>query len=218
MSELRVAFLGYGNVGAAIASAVARAGHDVVLAVNPERPDGAALAVAAHPDLAGATVAPAAEAVAAADVVVLAVPFAGLDALLPPLADALEGTVVVDATNPVGPGLTHGLGSSRSGAQHVAELVPGARVVKAFNVYGYENLSDPPTGPDGLRAVMPYAGDDVDAKAVVGGLLDGLGWEPLDVGPLAAAVDLEHMTLLWVRLVRVLGHDPRLVWAALGDR
>ena len=214
---MRLAFLGYGNVGSAIATAAARAGHDVVLATNPERPEGAAATVADHPDLASATTAAAVEAVTTADVVVLAVPFGSLDTLLPPLADRLAGKVVIDATNPVGPGLTHGLGSQQAGAQHVAGLVPDARVVKAFNVYGFENLSTPPTGPDGLRAVMPFAGDDADAKTTVAELLMQFGWQPLDVGPLAAAVDLEHMTLLWVRLVRALGHPPRLVWAALGD-
>lgn len=214
---MRIAFLGYGNVGSAIATAVARAGHDVVLATNPERPEGAAAVIARHPELASASVASAADAVSGADIVVLAVPFGSLDGLLTPLADRLTGAIVIDATNPVGPGLTHGLGSQRAGAQHVAELAPEARVMKAFNVYGFENLGEPPTGPDGLRAVMPFAGDDPDAKAAVSGLLSQLGWEPLDVGPLAAAVDLEHMTLLWVRLVRALGHPPRLVWAALRD-
>ncbi|MBU3702153.1 MAG: hypothetical protein FGM58_08935 [Acidimicrobiia bacterium] len=217
MRTMRLAFLGYGNVGSAIATAAARAGHDVVLATNPDRPDGAAAAIARNPDLAAATTASAVEAVTTADVVVLAVPFGSLDTLLPTLADRLAGTIVIDATNPVGPGLTHGLGSQQAGAQHVAALLPDARVVKAFNVYGFENLSTPPTGPDGLRAVMPFAGDDADAKATVAELLVQFGWQPLDVGPLAAAVDLEHMTLLWVRLVRALGHPSRLVWAALGD-
>ena len=214
---MRIAFLGYGNVGAAVASAVARVGHDVVLARNPARPDGAAAAIAANPDLASASVAEAADAVRDADVVVLAAPFGSLEGLLGPLADALVGRVVIDATNPVGPGFTHGLGSREAGAQHVARLVPGADVVKAFNVYGFENLSTPPAGPPGVRPLMPFAGDDVGAKATVGALLEQLGWHALDVGPLPAAVDLEHLTLLWVRLVRAGGHNPRLVWAALGD-
>lgn len=214
---MRVAFLGYGNVGAAIAGAVAGVGHDVVLATNADRPDSAAAAITAHPALADAEIAPAADAVAGADLVVLALPFAALDTVLPPLAEALAGTIVVDATNPVGPGLTHGLRSERSGAEHVAELVPQSHVVKAWNVYGFENLASPPAGPEGLRPMMPFAGDDATAKRTVGDLLGSLGWEPLDVGPLAAAVDLEHMTLLWVRLVRAGGHQPRLVWAAIED-
>jgi hypothetical protein len=214
---MRIAFLGYGNVGAAIAVAAARAGHDVVLATTADRPERAAAAASRHPELAGAAVAPAAEAVSGADIVVLAVPFEALEGLLPPLSGPLAGTVVIDATNPVGPGLTHGLGSRRAGAQRVAELLPDTKVIKTFNVYGFENLASPPVGPGGLRPVLPFAGDHAAAKAVVAGLLEQLGWEPLDAGPLAAAVDLEHMTLLWVRLVRMLGHPPRLVWAALRE-
>lgn len=210
-----VALLGYGHVGAALAGALLRAGHRVTLASRPERPGGAAEARAADPALAGAAVATAAEAVAAADLTVLAVPFAQADQVLPPLRDVLAHRTLVDATNPVGPGLTHGLRSERSGAEHIAGLVPATSVVKAFSVYGFENLAAPPSGPDGLRPVMPYAGDDLEAKRDVAGLIAGLGWEPLDVGPLPAALDLEHLTLLWVRMVRAGGRDPRLVWAAL---
>jgi hypothetical protein len=212
---VRITLIGYGNVGSALAVALATAGHQVTLATNPDRPDGAEAVRAAHPVLAGASVAAAEQAVAGADLVVLSVPLGALDALLPPLAPALAGTVVVDATNPVGPGLVHGLGSAQAGAHQVATLLPQSRVVKAFSVYGFENLSGPPAGPDGLRPVMPFAGDDPEAKSVVADLLDGLGWEPLDVGGLAAALDLEHLTLLWIRMVRGQGLDPHLVWAAL---
>ena len=218
MTGMRIALLGYGNVGSALAVALARAGHQVVLATNPDRPEGAEAVRAAHPELAGASVAAAGTAVAGAEIVVLSVPFAAVDAALPPLASALAGTVLVDATNPVGPGLVHGLGSAQAGAQHVASLVPDAHVVKAFSVYGFENLAGPPVGPDGLRPVMPFAGDDTGAKDTVAGLLAGLGWEPLDVGGLAAALDLEHLTLLWIRLVRGQGLDPYLTWAALRGR
>lgn len=214
---MRIALIGYGNVGSALAVAIARAGHDVVLAANPGRPRGADAVKAAHAALATASVAPAEQAVEGADLVILSVPFPALDAVLPPLAEHLAGAVVVDATNPVGPGLTHGLGSRHAGAQHVAGLLPGAKVVKSCSIYGFENLTSPPVGPGELRAAMPLAGDDADAKARVAQLLDDLGWEPLDVGGLGAALDLEHLTLLWIRLVRGQGRDPRLVWAALRD-
>ena len=214
MSRLRIAVLGHGNVGTALAGALLAAGHEVALGADGDRLAGAEQARAVHPALAAAAVSTASEAVEGADLVVLAVPFTALDELLPPLRDALVGVTVVDATNPVGPGFTHRLESGRSGAEHVAELAPGAHVVKAFNVYGVENLGAAPVAP-GPRPVMPYAGDDEAAKRRVGGLLADLGWEPLDVGPLAAAVDVEHLSLLWIRLVRGRGHDPHLVWAAL---
>ena len=215
---MKVAVLGYGHVGAAVASALLAAGHQVTLATNPSRPKAAYAVRDAEPGLSTATVADPVAAVGGADAVLLAVPFGAVEEVLEPLAEALNGTLLIDATNPVGPGLTHGLGSRQSGAERVAALAPGAAVVKAFSVYGFENLTDPPTGPHGIRPAMPYAGDDLDAKATVAALLTDLGWEPLDTGPLRAAVDLEHLTLLWVRMVRAEGFHPRLVWAALRDR
>lgn len=215
---MHLSILGYGHVGTAVASALLAAGHKVTLATNPRRPEGAVAVRDADPRLAAATVAEPLAAVTNADAVLLAVPFPVVEDVLAPLADALEGTLLIDATNPVGPGLTHGLSSRHSGAERVASLAAGAAVVKAFSVYGYENLADPPTGPDGIRPAMPYAGDDPTAKATVATLLTGLGWEPIDAGPLAAALDLEHLTLLWVRMVRAGGLHPRLVWAALRDR
>jgi hypothetical protein len=209
---VRIAVLGYGNVGGTLAGAFLAAGHHVVLATNPTRPDGAQQARDGDPRLAGAEVADPLDAVTGADLVVLAVPFGAVDGVLAPLAQALAGTVVVDATNPVGPGLTHGLGTT-SGSRHVASLAPEALVVKAFSVYGYENLGR--SSADGARPVMFFAGDDSAAKTQVATLLDGLGWEPLDAGSLDAALDLEHLTLLWIRLVRLGGQDPHLVWAAL---
>ena len=62
--------------------------------------------------------------------------------------------------------------------------------------------------------VMMYCGDDPAAKQVVSKLIEQLGWQPLDVGGMEQALHLEHMTLLWVRMVRVMGHSPSLVWAA----
>jgi predicted dinucleotide-binding enzyme len=215
---MHLSILGYGHVGGTLARALLAAGHHVTLATNPGRPEGAIAVRDADPRLAAATVAEPHDAVTNADAVLLAVPFLVVEDVLTPLADALDGALLIDATNPVGPGLTHGLGSRHSGAQAVAALAPGASVVKAFSVYGYENLADPPTRPDGIRPAMPYAGDDPTAKATVATLLTSLGWEPIDAGPLAAAVDLEHLTLLWVRMVRAGGLHPRLVWAALRDR
>ena len=63
--------------------------------------------------------------------------------------------------------------------------------------------------------MMLICGNDAAAKATVASLAETLGWEPLDVGGLEQALHLEHMTLLWVRMVRAGGASPHLVWAAL---
>lgn len=214
MSEARtVAVIGAGRVGTALAASLLHAGHRVVLAA-PDRPSaGIARARAADPGLGSA---PVDAAVAGADAVLLCTPFAANGDALAPVAGALAGRVLVDCTNPVGAGLRHGLGSVRSGAEAVADLVPGARVVKGFSVYGVEVLADPRALGGAPAPMMPLAGDDRAAVALVARLAADMGWEPLAVGPLSQALHLEHMTLLWVRMVRGDGHAPRLAWAALG--
>jgi predicted dinucleotide-binding enzyme len=208
----KIAFIGAGNVGAALAARLAAAGHAVVLAESRAGSPSVAAALRAHPSLAAR---PVREAVRDAEVVFLATPFAAHATVLPELAGDLAGKVLVDCTNPVGPGLTHGLKSERSGAEYVQSLAPAARVVKAFTIYGHENLADPAYPGYGVKPAMLFCGDAADAKASVAGLITECGFEPVDVGPLVQALHLEHMTLLWVRMVRAGGRSPDLVWAAL---
>lgn len=184
--------IGAGKVGRSLADGLAGAGHDVV--VPPRGQESAALP--------------------GSDVVVLAVPFPAVSEVLPPLADQLAGTVLIDCTNPVGPGPSHGLDSAGSGSQVVQRLVPDASVVKAFSIYGWENLADH-SFPGSLRPLMMVAGDDASATATVADLASDLGWDPLVVGSLEQALHLEHLTLLWIRMVRGQGRSPHLVWARL---
>lgn len=209
---MRIAFIGYGQVGAPLADHLQRAGHDVVLAAANPASDSVRQATARNQALRVAT--PEA-AVREAEVVFLATPFQANAAALSAVAALLPGKVLVDCTNPVGPGLTHGLQSLESGAQQVQRLAPGARVVKAFSVYGFENFEDNAFPATTQKPAMFFCGDDAAAKATVGGLIAQLGWDPLDVGGLVQALHLEHMTLLWVRMVRVNKASPHMVWAAL---
>lgn len=209
---MTIAFIGYGNVGAPLADRLQRAGHDVVLAASNPTSDSVTRATARNPAL---RVASPLDAVRDASVVFLATPFQANGAALAPVADALAGKVLVDCTNPVGPGLTHGLANVESGAQMVQRLAPAARVVKAFSIYGFENFEDNRFPAAGATPAMFFCGDDAAAKADVARLIAALGWEPLDVGGLAQALHLEHMTLLWVRMVRVHKASPHMVWAVL---
>lgn len=209
---MQIAFIGAGQVGAPLAARLAEAGHKVVLAES--RPGSASIASAkARTPL--LTSAPVAEAVEAADVVFLATPFQANEAALLPLTDLLAGKVLVDCTNPVGPGLTHGLRNERSGSEFVQALVPKARVVKAFTIYGFENFEDSFYPAYAVNPAMLYCGDDTSAKSSIAELIAACGFEPVDVGGLQQALHLEHMTLLWVRMVRLNRHSPHLVWAAL---
>jgi predicted dinucleotide-binding enzyme len=209
---MNLAFIGYGRVGGALANHLQRLGHEVTLAAsNPD--SGSVRALLARN--AGIRVAEPVEAVKASDVVFLATPFAANESALAGVAADLAGKVLVDCTNPVGPRVTHALGSARSGTESIQALLPRTSVVKAFSIYGYENFENPTYPGYGVKPVMLYCGDDTAAKRTVGGLIAELGWQPLDVGGLEQALHLEHMTLLWVRLVRVHGRSPHLVWAML---
>jgi len=207
---MKLAFIGHGNVGGALAAALARRGHEVTLAVRD--PDAEPPRLPGDPSVA---VASTTDAVAGAELVVLATPFAAVAQVVPPLAAALAGKVVIDCTNPVGPGLSHGLGSQQSGSAMIQGLAPAARVVKAFSIYGYENLAEPSFPGAGAAPAMMFCGDDAAAKAMVAALIAALGWEPVDVGGLSQALHLEHLTLLWIRMVRAGGASPHTVWARL---
>lgn len=209
---MNIAFIGYGNVGAPLADHLQRAGHVVTLAAHDANSASVQRALARNANL---RVAEPRAAVRGADVVFLATPFEANESALKPLAEHLAGKVLVDCTNPVGPGLTHGLGNVQSGSQRVQQLAPGAKVVKAFTIYGFENFENSAYPGYNVKPAMMYCGNDADAKRTVAKLIAQLGWEPLDVGGLEQALHLEHLTLLWVRMVRVNGASPNLVWAAL---
>jgi len=209
---MKIAFIGYGNVGAPLASRLRQVGHEVTLAAADPESASVRKALARNPGLA---VAAPREAVGAAEVVFLATPFSANAAALETVTEELKGKILVDCTNPVGPGLSHGLQSRQSGAEMVQALAPEAHVVKAFTIYGFENLEDNAYPAWNVRPVMMYCGRDAAAKQAVGELIAQLGWEPLDVGGLEQALHLEHMTLLWVRMVRAHGHSPHMVWAVL---
>ena len=209
---MKIAFIGYGNVGAPLAAQLERLGHEVTLAaVNPGS-ESVKKALALNPRL---RVTAPQEAVAAAEVVFLATPFGANEAALRVVEAQLAGRILVDCTNPVGPNLSHGLQSAASGSGMIQAMLPATRVVKAFTIYGYENFVDNSYPGYSVKPAMMFCGDDAGAKRVVGALIGELGWEPLDVGGLEQALHLEHLTLLWVRMVRVNGHSPNLVWARL---
>jgi 8-hydroxy-5-deazaflavin:NADPH oxidoreductase len=212
MSAMKIAFLGHGNVGAPLADHLQRLGHAVTLAAREAGSDGVKKARARNAHL---KVEAPREAAGGAEVVFLATPFQANEEVLKGVARELDGKILVDCTNPVGPGLRHALDSVESGSQRVQRLVPAARVVKAFSIYGFENLENSAFPAQDVRPAMMFCGNDTEAKATVGELIAQLGWEPLDVGGLEQALHLEHMTLLWVRMVRVNGASPHTVWARL---
>ncbi len=196
---MNIGIFGAGRIGSRLARAWRTAGHAVTLGVRDvDKPDVQSLMAET-----GASSTSIEEAARARDVLVLAVPYAALDGLLPVIAPSAAGTIVIDATNALGPGRTLRFPPTTSAAEETAKRLPGARVIKAFNTQGAEILSRPVYG--NTRATGFYCGDDPDAKRVVLGLVADVGLEPVDIGPLENARLLEVMTLVWLASVDVSG-------------
>jgi predicted dinucleotide-binding enzyme len=210
---MNITFIGVGNVGAPLADHSQKLGHKVTIAARDPNSQSVQAALSRNTNLEVKTPI---EAVKSAEIVFLATPFAANEAALGEVSLALEGKILVDCTNPVGANLSHGLQSERSGAEVVQNLVPDAKVVKAFTIYGFENFEDNAyPGYGDLKPAMLIAGDDAIAKQSVATLCQELGWEPVDVGNLAMSLHLEHMTLLWIKMARVQGLGSGFVWAKL---
>jgi hypothetical protein len=187
---MKIGVIGSGDVGEALATGLAAAGHEAVVgsrAPGKTRLDGIEVVT----QRAAAEV---------GDVVVLALPAGVVVDVAGELRGALADKPVVDTANEY-----PSAGAEPSLAAHVAEAAPEAHLVKAFNTIGANLMTDPVV--DGTPATMFLAGDDADAVETVRALAADLGFEPVVAGDLAAAAHLEHLARLWIHLSREYGRD-----------
>ena len=105
------------------------------------------------------------------------------------------------------------LGTSTSGAEQIAAAARGARVVKAFNTTGAENMADSAYAAG--RILMPVCGDDAEARARVLALASLLGFDAVDCGELKAARYLEPFAMTWIHLALKMGHGRRFAFARM---
>ncbi|WP_433265993.1 NADPH-dependent F420 reductase [Actinosynnema sp. CS-041913] len=172
---MQVGIIGAGNIGTAVATKLARAGHDVVIS-NSRGPE-------SLPPLDGVTPGTVADAVRR-EITILAVPWVALD--LATQGHDWSGKVVVDASNPILPGfVVADLGGQPSSAIVAAKL-PGALLVKGFNTLSPERLL-----ADGATVIF-LSGDHPEATAKVAELVESSGWAAIDLGPLAEGGRLQQ--------------------------
>ena len=176
---MKIGIIGAGNIGGTLASLLGAAGHDVMLA-NSRGPDTLSDVVAGMSGVRASTVEDAAR---FGDIVIEAIPFNSYTDLP---AAALRGRILVSASN-YSPTRDRNITlGERTPSEALAEHLSGARVVKAFNTIYWEHLRN--RGDIGKarddRRVVPLASDDEEAKAVVAGLIDELGFGALDMGSL----------------------------------
>jgi predicted dinucleotide-binding enzyme len=189
-----VGIIGAGRLGQAMARTALRAGRSVVIA-NSRGPESLASVVS---ELGDGVSAGTAKQAAAAGIVVVAVPWDSV----PQAVQGIDwkGRAVIDATNDWAADDLNG----RTSSELVADLVAGARVVKAANTLGAEVLGSDPQEAGGRRVIF-ISGDDADAKAAVVTLFEDAGFAAIDLGGLApgGAMQQIHHPLAGVNLIRV---------------
>jgi len=185
---MHIAIIGKGNVGTALQAGLSQLGHQVLtVGRNPQLVHQAALA---------------------SELIILAMPYSETDNVVTALGVAADGKVVVDATNLLTDSLHLAAGFDTSGAEQLQQKLPAARVVKAFNTCFAATMSTGHVKGEQLAGLV--AGDDAAAKQTVLDMVDALGFDAVDAGPLQMARYLEPMALLNIRLAYVQGLGPNM--------
>jgi predicted dinucleotide-binding enzyme len=196
---MRVTVIGAGNIGGALATAFAAAGHIVAVGVrDPAGADGL------RSDGQSVRTSAIADALADADVVVLALPGKAVADLAREHAEVLAGKLVIDATNNLG-------GGAVNGHDALTDAVSGVRYARAFNTLGFENLREPKFGRE--RADMFFAAGEND-RDTVAELIEAVGLRPVWVGADAHAI-VDGVLPLWFALSR--SHGRHLAFRVLTD-
>jgi hypothetical protein len=190
-----IAVIGTGDVAAALGPEFAEQGHTIVY--GSRDPSRAVVRALVERTGGGASATTPAESVAGADIVVMAVPGTAAQSVTTGLGD-LSGKIIIDPTNAIDrndDGYLE-LVYDTSSAEIIQRAAPGAHVVKAFNTLNWRTMVDPDSS--GGPVSIPLVGDSAAAKARVAELVEGMGLEAIDLGPLRYARHVEGMLLVWI--------------------
>jgi len=181
---MKIAIIGKGNVGTAIATGLSRKGHEIKHGHRDPKE-------------------PVSEAARWGEVIILAVPYENVADAAKTIGSSADGKVLLDVTNAIGENMNLAIGFSTSAAEKLQKKLPKARVVKAFNTVFAANQSTGRIGNEQLTLFV--AGDHAKAKQTVMQLGRDIGFDPVDAGPLKAARYLEPMAMLLINLGYGLG-------------
>jgi 8-hydroxy-5-deazaflavin:NADPH oxidoreductase len=184
---MKIAVIGTGNIGGSLGRRWHAAGYDVVYGSRGASGDGPG----------GAPQRPVADAVAGADVVLVAVPGRAVADFVDSNAAALDGKIVIDAANRVGE-------PEFNSRATIAAAAPGARYARAFNTLGWENFADPLPGAVLFFAAAP------GARPTVEELITAVGLEPACLGDADATATVDNLLPVWFSLVQQRGGNRRL--------
>jgi predicted dinucleotide-binding enzyme len=204
---MRIGVLGTGNMAEALATPWVRAGHEVIIGGrDAHKAERLAQRIGG-----GATAAGLRAAAATGQVVLAALPFGVGAEVARDLHVALEGKVLIDCSNPIGPGFRLLTQGSPSAAQQLAAAAPGAHVVKAFNLCHEDVWRMRPPVFDGRPLAVPISGNEETALMRVAELVRDMGCEPLAAGGLERAGLLEATAALFIALWVGEGADAQAI-------
>ena len=180
--KLKIGVIGSGRIGSTLGGLWVKAGHEVMFSSLDIEHDRALAAKLGG----GARAGTSREAAAFGEVLLIAVPYSALPAVGKDLANQIKGKVVIDASNPIvnRDGEIATWAREKGAGLASMELLPGARIVRAFNAIGFARMAVAHQHTE--RMGMPMAGDDAKAVAVASRLVREIGYEPVLVGGLAA--------------------------------
>jgi NADPH-dependent F420 reductase len=209
---MKIGIIGTGSMGKGLGEIWAEKNHEIMFGsrdpVNAEK-----IAKSFGTNVSGGTYIDAAK---YGEVVVLAVPWSAAKESIQVVGD-LNEKIVIDCTNAVAPhlgGLL--LGHTTSAAEKIAEWAKGAKVVKAFNSLGAENLTKIQFGSQNASTFI--CGDDLEAKSIVYKLGEEIGFDVIDAGPLKNARLIEPLAMLWIDLAYKQGMGTDIAFKLLRRR
>jgi hypothetical protein len=193
---MNIGILGSGQMGGAFAKLWAQKGHNIfIMSNNLEQTHALASSIGDMVKVASVD-----DVVKSGDVIVFAVPYSALGDVTKS-RELYNGKIIIDVINPLTPDAMDLLiGHKTSAAEALSKLVPGAKVVKAFNTIAAAVLQSGDVMFNGIRANVFYCGDDAEAKKVVKQLIEEIGFEAVDAGTLKSSRFLEPMAELVIQL------------------
>lgn len=191
-AKVKIGIIGAGKVGSALGTVWAKAGHPVMFSSRHLDED---KALAAHVG-ANASAGTPQQAAAFADVIIMSVPYSALPDLGKSLAAELKGKIVIDACNPfpARDGEIANWAREKGAGLASAELLPGTRIVRAFNAVGAARMATAHETPGQIG--LPIAGDDRQAIEIASTLIREIGYEPVLIGGLEMGKHLMPGTAL----------------------
>ncbi|WP_040813653.1 NADPH-dependent F420 reductase [Nocardia concava] len=207
---MRIGIIGAGQMAQALGGGWAAAGHEIAVGARTSARAEAAAAAIGH----GARATTVAEAAGFGEATVLALPVSALEEILTEHRETLTGRTLIDCTNAFAPDAGGFVLSESAVSERIAATVPGARVVKAFNLLAAEVWSGPDRVFEGRPLTVPLCGDDAEAVATVAKLAEDLKLRPVPAGGLAQARYLEATSAFVVGLWFA-GHDARAMFPPL---